>query len=193
LEFRTIRDSPSDLLVAVRWKVGFTPDPPAQYSTAKLRIALDRPGIASSVPDDIWDRAEILNPFPPATFSLESHAYGETLNPEGFEFDGKLVKFRGKYWGGRLSNHVIHSPSKRYVALQSMTGKVRRDGEVYSGKAYVQVFDTRTAQELFWLEGKWKNRGSALVFGNTEWIREDLLVVSFDPWLRRGVALCKVP
>jgi hypothetical protein len=193
LEFRSSSDSPSDLLVAVRWKVGFGPTPPAQYSTAKLRISLDRPGIATSVSDDTWNRAEILNHFPHVARSSEAYQYGQTLNPKGFEFDGKLVKFRGKYWGGTLRYHALHNPSKRYVALQSVTGKVRQDGEVYSGKAYVQVFDTRTAVELFWLEGNWKNRGSAVVFRNTEWIREDLLVVSFDPWLRRGVALCKVP
>lgn len=193
LEFRTTGDAPDELLVAGRYKIGYSSKNPAQYSKDKFRISLTRPGEAISVADEIWEESEILNPFPPATSSTEAYEFGQRLNPEGFEFNGKLVKLRGKYWGGRLRFHAIHNPSKRYVALQSMTGRVLRDNEVYAGKAFVQVFDTQNGREIFWLEGRWKEDGSAVVFGNTEWVREDLLAVTFDPWLRRGLALCTVP
>jgi hypothetical protein len=193
LEFRTTGDSPTEYLVAVRLETHETGRLGFRFSTQKYLISLKRPDAIHPVPDEVWEEAEIVNRFPRATSGSAAYEYGQTLDPKGFRFGAKLVKLRGKHWAGRARFHAIHSPSKRYVVLQSMNGRLLFDGEVYGGKAFAQVFDTRTAQEIFWLEGKWKERGSSVVFGNTEWLRDDLLAVSFDPYLRRGVALCKVP
>lgn len=192
LEFRTTGDSETAFLVGLRIESFETGKQTFWFSDQKYLISMRKPGEVQSVPDAVWEEAEIVNRFQ-SPYTPELARLKRTIRDGEFDLANKTVKLRGKHWAGGWPDHAIYNRSKRYVALQSMNGKLLFDGEVYGGTAYVQVFDVNSGEELFWIEGKWKERDSGSIFKNTQWIRDDVLAVSFDPWLKRGTALCKVP
>ncbi|MCC6263861.1 MAG: hypothetical protein IT169_09810 [Bryobacterales bacterium] len=194
LEFRTTGDTDTAFLVGLRsdtyqYEAGKRL---FWYSDQKYLISMKTPGEVQSVPDDIWEEAEIVNPYRYLATS-EAFRFAHTLRNGEFDLASRTVKLRGKHWAGWILDHAVYNIPKRFVALQSMNGKLLFDGEVYGGRAFVQVFDVESGEELFWIEGKWNKRGSSVVFAQTKWIRDDLLAVTFDPALTRGTALCKVP
>lgn len=192
LEFRATGDTEAEFLAALRIASYETGERSFWFSDQKYLISLKRPGEVQSVPDAVWAEAAIVNRYR-NPFTSEVLRFARTLRSGEFDLASRTVKLRGKYWAGMLPDHVVYNAPKRYVALQSMNGRLLFDGEVYGGKAYVQVFDVASGEELFWIEGDWDKRASSTIFKNTEWIRDDLLAVSFDPRFERGTALCKVP
>jgi len=122
----------------------------------------------------------------------------ENADMDAFKWNGQRMPIRGREWTNQSLHRILVSPSKSYVALQSVTGKRYgasewRSAGIYGGRLYIQIFDLNSGNEIAWVEGRWKKEWESSVFTKfTEWIQDDLLLMSFDDSFREKVFLCKI-
>lgn len=190
-----------DLLVRLRTAAMQDRTPKTEeYFLETYRINLKSPRETVLTDFRPWDKAKSLTYRDLATWTAEEDRRSENnknADLDTFKWNGHRMPIRGREWTGQSTDRILVSPDSSYVVLQSVTEKWSRTneyrpGRFYSGKFYIQVYDLTSGDEILWVEGRWKNWGSATFTKYTEWIQDGLLLMAFDDSMRQKVFLCKI-
>lgn len=202
LEFFSDPRLNGDLLVRLRVAtVPYLMPRPDEYFLETYRINPKSPRDTVLTDFRQWDKTNSLTYMDLPTWIAEMDRRSKNdknADSDAFKWNGRRMPIRGHGWTHQPLDRILLSPDNSYVALQSVAGRrysasEQRSAGIYGGRFYVQIFDLNSANEILWVEGRWKNKWESSVFtGFTKWIQDDLLLMAFDDFMRQKVFLCKI-
>lgn len=193
LEFAREDGRPDSLLVRGRMPIGWDLTM-LKYSKPIYRISLVGKETVVEVTEEEWKQGHVLNRHKSFEERSKAHEFGVRVAAEDHAvLEGHKLPIRGKVWP-YPDDRVDVSPDGRYAVLHSMTGKFDEEREeFYRGRFYYQIYDLRTGQEIFWVDGSWRGAASWSFFTLTDWVTDNMVVLIPDPSSQKGVLLCNVP